>query len=230
MYAFVSLMRPLFSLLLLASVALAGPIPPELATALADFRTEGPKGWSFTQTTEADGKSLVERFDPLKSDFLRWSLVRKDGREPTADETRDYREKQTRRTGGQTAPNVKDQINPSTCELITDDGTRATWTFRLLPGGSEDRSAEHMAATFTLHRPTGTIERVELASVEPFSPMFSVSVAEARTILTYSLPEGDRPALLNAVSMRVRGKAMWFKSLDSDLTVVFSDYQYAGRR
>jgi hypothetical protein len=223
-------MRLLPFLLVLASAAMAGPIPPELSTALADFRTEGPKGWTFTQTTSAEGKSLVEVFDPAKPDFQRWTLVQKDGHEPTADDTREYREKQTRRTGGQTAPNVKDQINPETCELVTDDGTRATWRFRLHPGSVEDRSAEHMAASFTLHRPTGTIERVELASVEPFSPMFSVSIDEARTVLTYSLPSGDTPSLLQAVSMKVRGKAMWFKSLDSDLSVVYSNYTYAGRR
>lgn len=223
-------MRLLPCLLLLVSAALAGPVPPELAKALADFRTEGPKGWAFTQTTEAEGKSLVEGFDPAKPDFQRWTLVRKDGAEPTADELRDYREKQTRRTGGQTAPNVKDQIDPESCELVSDDGTRATWKFRLRPGSVEDRSAEHMMAAFTLHRATGTIERVELGSFEPFSPMFSVSIAEARTVLTYSLPAGDTPSLLQAVSMKVRGKAMWFKSLDSDLSVVYSDYVYAGRR
>ncbi|GAB1488853.1 hypothetical protein MASR2M8_13010 [Opitutaceae bacterium] len=223
-------MRLLPFLFLLASAVMAGPIPPELATALADFRTEGPKGWSFTQTTESEGKSLVEVFDPAKPDFQRWTLVRKDGHEPTADDIREYREKQTRRTGGQTAPNVKDQINPETCEIVSDDGTSATWRFRLHPGSAEDRSAEHMAASFTLHRPTGTIERVELASFEPFSPMFAVSINEARTVLTYSLPSGDTPSLLQSVSMKVRGKAMWFKSLDSDLSVVYSNYAYAGRR
>ena len=48
-------------------------------------------------------------------------------------------------------------------------------------------------------------------------------------MLTYSLSGGDTPSLLQAVHMKVRGKAMWFKSLDSDLTVVYSDYAYAGR-
>lgn len=223
-------MRLLSCLLLLLSAAFAGPVPPELAAALADFRTEGPKGWAFTQTTAAEGKSLVEAFDPAKPDFQRWTLVRKDGAEPDADSLRQYRENQTRRTGGQTAPNVKDQIKTDSCELVSDDGVRATWKFRLHPGSSEDRSADHMVASFTLHRPTGTIERVELGSFEPFSPVFSVSIAEARTVLTYSLPTGDTPSLLQAVTMRVRGKAMWFKSLDSDLTVVYSDYAYAGRR
>jgi len=223
-------MRFFLLLLALAGPVLAGPVPPELAAALRDFRTEGAWGWAFTQTSEADGKSLVEHYDPRKPDMQRWTLVRKDGREPTAAELKDYREKQTRRTGGQTAPNVKNQIDHDSCELVADDGTRATWRFRLRPGEATDRSAAHMAATFTLHRPTATIERVELASFEPFSPMLLVNVAEARTVLQYSLPEGDRPSLLQSVTMRVRGRAMFFKSLDSDLTVAYSDYVYAGRR
>lgn len=214
----------------LASPGRPDAVPPELAAALESFRTEGSFGWSFTQTTESDDKSLVERYDPSKPEVLRWTLVRKDGREPTEKETRTYREQQTRRSRGETAPNVKNQLDRETCSLVDDDGVRARWRFRLVPGGPDDRSAAHMAATFTLHRPTGTIEVVELASFEAFSPMFSVNITEARTLLEYTLPDGDRPTLLKRVSMRVRGRALWFKSLDSDLTVLYSDYAYAGRR
>ncbi len=214
---------------LLASLAAAGPLPPELAEVLPGFRTEGTRGWAFVQTTEADNRNLVEHYDPIKPEVQRWTLLRKDGRDPTEAEVKEYRERQTRRSGGETAPNVKEQIDPGTCELVADDGVRASWRFRLKPGGSDDRSAAHMAVTFTLHRPTGTIERVELASIEPFSPVFSVRIAEARTVISYSLPEVDRPTLLQSVTMRVRGRALWFKSLDSDMTVVYSDYRYAGR-
>ncbi len=214
----------------LCSVLRASPVPPELASALEAFRTEGSFGWGFTQTTESDDKSLVERYNPAKPEVLRWTLVQKDGRAPTEKEMTDYREQQTRRTRGETAPNVKNQLDHETCELVEDDGVRARWRFRLRPGAADDRSADHMAATFTLHRPTGTIEQVELASFEPFSPMFTVNISEARTLLEYTLPEGDRPTLLKRVSMRVRGRALWFKSLDSDLTVVYSDYVYAGKR
>lgn len=205
-------------------------VPPELAVALEGFRTEGSFGWGFVQTTQSADKALVERYDPAQPEVLRWTLVSKDGQPPTEKEVKTYREQQTRRTRGETAPNVKNQLDRETCSLISDDGVRAAWRFRLKPGASDDRSAAHMAATFTLHRPTGTIERVELASFEPFSPMFSVNIEEAKTILEYTLPEDERPTLLKRVSMRVRGRAMWFKSLDSDLSVMYSDYVYAGKK
>ncbi len=213
-----------------ASLARASAVPPELDAAIKDFRTEGTFGWAFTQTTESESKSLVEHYDPAKPEVLRWTLMQKDGREPTEKETKDYREQQTRRTRGETAPNVKNQLDHESCTLVDDDGVRARWRFLLRPGAADDRSAAHMAATFTLHRPTGTIEQVELASFEPFSPVFSVTISEARTLLEYTLPDADRPTLLKKVSMRVRGRALWFKSLDSDLTVVYSDYVYAGRK
>lgn len=220
----------LFGLTLLAPLLRADAVPPELAAALDGFRTEGTFGWGFVQTTQSADKALVERYDPAQPEVLRWTLLSKDGREPSEKESRAYREQQTRRTRGETAPNVKNQLDRESCAPVSDDGVRALWRFRLKPGAADDRSAAHMAATFTLHRPTGTIERVELASFEPFSPMFSVSIDEAKTILEYTLPENGRPTLLKHVSMRVRGRAMWFKSLDSDLAVVYSDYVYAGKK
>lgn len=215
------------ALCLSALSALAGPVPPELAAALQTFRAEGTKGWAFTQTTSSGGKALVERFEPLSRGPSHWTLLQKDGRMPTEDELAEYRETQRRRGRDDSAPNVKDQIDPATCELVSDDGTHTTWRFRLKPTDADDKSAAHMAATFTLHRPTGTIERVELANFEPFSPATLVNLTEARTIVTYTLPRDGRPTLLAAVTTRVRGRALWIKSLDSDLTVTYSDYVYA---
>jgi hypothetical protein len=210
---------------------LAGaPMPAELEQALKAFHAEGSKGWAFTQTTIAGGKSLIERFDPSKPETTRWSLVQKDGHAATAEEKQKYQETLTRRSRGDTAPNVKDQINPDTCEVVGTDGDRTQYRFRLKPGGDDDKSAEHMAATFTLHRPSGTIERVELASIEPFSPVFLIKIEEARTVMTYSLPEKERPTLLQKVTVRVRGRAMWFKSLDEDMTVSYSDYALAQKK
>ena len=48
--------------------------------------------------------------------------------------------------------------------------------------------------------------------------------------MTYSLPDGDRPSFLNEVTVRIRGKAMLFRSLDQDMTVAYSDYTYAGKK
>lgn len=223
-------MRVAVLFLVLSSLVQAIPVPSELTAALAGFRTEGPKGWSFTQTTVGGDRRMTEAYDAAKPESERWTLLEKDGQPPTPEEIDAYRHQQARRIGNQTAPNVKDQLDLDSCTLVSDDGERAVYRFLLKPGNADDHSAAHMASTFTLHRPTGTIERVELASFEPFSPVFLVKVAEARTVITYSLPADGRPSLLQSVAMRVRGRAMWFRSLDSDLAVTYSDYVYAGRQ
>jgi hypothetical protein len=208
----------------------AGPTPSELDAALKEFRAEGTKGWAFTQTTVAGDRSRVERFDPLGKNFLHWTLLQQDGRAPSADETRTYNEHKSRRTSNETPPNVKDQIAPGTCEVLEETPERGIYRFRLKPGDKDDHSAEFMRATFTLHRPTATIEKVELSSTEPFSPVLMIKIQEARTVMTYTLPEDDRPTLLKNVTVRVHGRAMWVKSLDQDMTVTYSDYVYAGKK
>ena len=222
--------RCLLLALFLPAFAVAAEVPPELTEALKTFRTEGTWGWGFTQTTVAGEKSTVEHYDPLKPDFARWTLLKKDGKEPTTEETKSYSEKFTRRSRGDTAPNVKDQLNLATCETVNDGPERGVYRFRLNPGGSEDKSAAFMAATFTLHKLTHTIETVELASLGPFSPVFAVKVQEAKTVMHYSLPTLDRPTLLHEITVRIRGRAMWVRSLDEDMNVTFSDYAFAGKK
>ncbi len=221
-----------FTCLLWCVVALPGVVaqPSEaLLEALQGFRTEGPKGWAFTQTSRSTEFSRVETFDPLRPAHLQWSLLMENDRPPSAGTLESYREQQTRRTGGNTAPNVKEQLIMDTATLRASEDDRELWHFQLKPGGSDDRSAEHMDTVITLHVPTGTIERVELANFEPFSPVFGVKVETARTIIEYSLPTDDRPSLLQNIAVTIRGRAFFIKSLDSDMTVTYSNYEYMGK-
>lgn len=219
-------------LLLFVAVGTALPaasasLPDDLRAALAGYRAEGSKGWAFTQSTRAAGKSLVERYDPRLPEFRRWTLLQKNGRPPTEKEIAAYAEQQTRRSRGDTAPNVKEQIDEATGQRVEDDGTRAHWRFRLRTTDEDDRSAAHMAVTFVLHRPTGTIERMELASFEPFKPVTGIAIEQARTVVEYSLPDGERPTLLQRITVTLRGRAWWIKSLDDDMEVVYSDFESA---
>lgn len=208
----------------------AEPMPEELRTVLKTFRAEGARSWAFTQKTEGAGRAQTERFDPRKPEFQRWTLLEKDGRAPTEQEVRDYNALLTRRSRGETAPNVKDQLDDTTAEKLSDDGERARWRFRLKTTDKDDTSAPHMHATFVLHRPTATIERVELANFEPFKPVFGISIEEARTVIDYSLPDEHRPTLLKAISVRLRGRTWWIKALNQDMTVTYSDFEFAGKK
>jgi len=217
------------TVLFLSALARGEPLPEDFAAALKSFRADGAKGWAFTQTTTGRKDSLVERFEPLKADGSRWALLKKDGKVPTEDELKDYREKQTRRTTGDTAPDVTKQLDLESAERLSDDAERTVFRFKLKPGGKDDSSAAFMRATFSFHKATHTIDRVELGSTEPFSPMLTVKIEEARTTMHYTLPAGDRPSLLDKIDVKVRGRAMWLKSLDEDMTVQYSDYEYKAK-
>lgn len=229
-----------FLLLLFTLTALAGAtttpgggpvrVGSELAEALKQFRPDAPRGWSFTQTTVAEGKSTVERCDAAKPEFDRWSLVQKDGRAPTVDETKDYLEGRSRRSRGGTAPKLIEQLNLATLELVTETPERTTYRCALKPGDAGDTVAGFLRATLVLHRPTRCIESLELASAGGFSPTFAVKIAEMNTVMTYHLPAGDRPSLPKQVSTRVRGRAFLIKSLDAEMAVTFSDYAWAGKK
>ena len=90
-FRFYRAMRRFLFLWLVAVRAFAAP-PLVLVTALETFHADPPRGWSFMQTTKADGKSTVERYDAAKPEFDRWSLVEKNGRAPNAQELKEYAE------------------------------------------------------------------------------------------------------------------------------------------
>ena len=220
--------RLVFLFCVAASVGLA--IPPDLDLALKNFRSEVPKGWSFTQTTEAEGKSTVERCDAAKPEWERWSLVQKNGRAPTADEQKDYAEGRSRRSRAGTAPKITDQLDYTTLEVVSDSAERTQYRFRVRPGESRDKTAPFLRATLTVHKPTHTIETVELTNASEFSPTLGVKITTLQTLMTYYLPTDELPSFPQKVVTRVRGTAFWFKSLDADMTVMFSDFVKAGKK
>jgi len=208
----------------------AESLPPDFAAVLQDFRADGPKGWSYTQTTVAGNESLVEHFNPAEPDFQRWTLVRKDGRAPTPDEIKTYNEGRSRRSSGATAPRLQDQLDLASATVVRNEGTRHLWHFHLQSGGLDDRAADSMGVTITFDQSTRTIETVEIASTAPFSPVFGVHIASTMTRMNYSRPTADRPSLLLSVTIQVRGRAFWFKSLDQDMTVTYTDQTPALRK
>jgi hypothetical protein len=179
--------------LCLASAVFAAA-PAEVVDALKRFQPEPPAGWSFTQTTEGQGESLVERCEAKKPAFDRWTLIAKNGHPPTEAELREYAEIRSRRSRAGTAPKVTDQIDVTSIELVQRDAERVTYRARLVPGESRDTTAEYLRVTFVFHEPTATIESLELSNTEPFSPTLGVRIVEMKTGLLAPHRERPRPA------------------------------------
>lgn len=214
---------------IILAIRAAAAVPPVLAAALEGFRADPPAGWSYTQTTTAAGKSTVERYDAARPVFERWTLVQQDGRPPTADATKHYREMRSRWSRSGTAPKITDQLDLDSLETIADNTERATYRSRVRPGEAGDKTAAFLRATVVVHKPTLAIESIELASSGEFSPTLGVTIREMKTAMTYALPSGDTPPLPHKIETRVRGKAFWLKSLDADMTVTYSEYARAGK-
>jgi len=222
-------MRFLFLLCVLASAA-GATAPADLAAALKTFRTDAPRGWSFTQTTAGEGQRRVERFDAAQPEFDRWTLLKQDSRTPSAEEQIDYKQKLTRRSRGGNAPVLNDQLDLAAPEVVAESPERATYRCRLKPGEAGDKTAEFLRVTLVVHKPTQTIESLEISSASAFQPTWGVTIAEMKTVMTYSLPAGERPSLPQTVTTRLRGRAFFVKSLDADMTVAYADYLKAGKK
>jgi hypothetical protein len=222
-------MRSLFFLCSLASTVWAG-VPSDLADALKNFRTDAPRGWSFTQSTAAQGQSRIERFDAARPEFDRWTLLQQDGRTPTAEEQNDYKQKLARRSSNHTAPLITDQLDLSASETVTETPERATYRCRLKPGESGDKTAAFLRVTLVVHKPTHCIESLEISNTSEFSPTFGVKIAEMKTVMTYSLPSGSAPSLPLKVATLLRGRAFLVKSLDAEMTVNYADYAPVGKK
>lgn len=202
------------------------PLPADLSAALDSFRAEGPKGWAFTQTTRGDNKDVVERYDPRQRGSLRWTLLQKDGRPPTEEEQRRYRDT---RPPLDSSANVAAQLDRATATLAARDEHTTTYEFRLIPGSAEDKVAAHMRARVTLHHATGAIVRVEMFTAEGFKPATSLVIDEARTTMAYSLPTDTLPSLPQEVTMHVRGKRFWIRDFEEKVVSTYSDHEDAGK-
>lgn len=215
-------------LLCVSAVSLAAAVPADFTAALARFHTDGPVGWSFTRTTTSGEKALTEHFDGGKPEFERWSLISTENRTPTDAEIRDYMQRVTRRSAGDRPPRLMDQVATEDAETLADDAKYCVMRFKMKRGEEADKTAAFLRVTVSFEKKTGTIDRVTITNTEPFSPLFGVKISEMKTEMTYNLPTETLPSLLQEVTTRVRGRA-FFRSMDEDMSVVYSDYKWAGK-
>ena len=55
-------------------------------------------------------------------------------------------------------------------------------------------------------------------------------VQRAIAMQNSQIPGGSIETGPRDLTLRIRGRAMWFKSLDQDMTVAYSDHTYAGKK
>lgn len=210
-----------FSFALSASAA---DVPTYVREALSRFTSDAPKGWAYTLTTTKDGQTSVERYDPAQPVGAQWTLLQRDGRTPTPEESRRYTQYKTSTTQGSTrsATFEKGDIDFATMKLVREDTERAEFESRFREG--DDKMLAHFVVTLTVAKNPAAIERFVLRLDSPYSPVIGVRMKELLVEMTFSPATPDHPSLPLTSSSRFRGRLLLFKSIDEDLSITYSDY------
>lgn len=220
---------PLLLALALCPARLLALVPGELETALQSFRTEGPFGWSFVQTSvDAEGKSQQEHFDPAEALPFQWTLLKMNGVVPSTAELKQYQQGKSLRSSALNAPRLEKQLDLESCVEISTTATVLQCRFKLLPSSEQGPELQKLSVRLTLDRPTSTITEVCISNDETLAPVFGVKIHKSQTTLYYSKPSDDTPSLLLKAVIELQGRAFWLKSMDQKLTITWSDHRLAG--
>lgn len=202
----------------------ATEVPAFVREALSRFTSDAPKGWAYTLTTTKDGQTSVERYDPAQPVGSQWTLLQRDGRAPTPEESRRYTQYKTSTTQGSTrsATFEKGDIDFGTLKLIREDAERAEFESRFREG--DDKMLAHFVVTLTVAKQPAAIEKFALRLDSPFSPVIGVKMRELFVDMTFSPATALQPSLPLTSSSRFRGRLFFIKSIAEDLSITYSDY------
>lgn len=209
----------------LAAVASAGELPPYFSDALARFTSDAPRGWAYTLTTTREGDTSVERFDPSRPKGGEWTLLERNGRAATADEIERY----LRYKASSTPPTAratfeKGDLDRASFELVREDAATAVFRGRFREDLKEPLLA-HLVLELQITKADPAVESFTMRLVAPFTPALGVKMHELEVAMEFSPPTGDRPSLPRASRSRFRGRLFFFKSIEEDLRITYSDFQ-----
>jgi hypothetical protein len=213
----------LWSLLALSTASAA--MPEYLHTALGKFSPEVPPHWAYSLTTERDGRQLTERFDPSKPPMEQWTLLRTEGREPTADESEKYyKYKASQTPGAMRATFQKSDIEPGTLKLISEDADRAEFfcTFRE-QSTNADKMMGHLGLRLTVNKHQAYVEKFSLLLDAPYSPVLWVKMKELTVTMNFSPPTATQPSLPAQSSSHFGGR-IFLVSVTEDIQFSYFDF------
>lgn len=217
-------LRLALSFCLLAVAATAAELPSYFAAALARFTSDAPRGWAYTLTTTREGDTSVERYDPSRPKGGEWTLLERNGRAATADEIERY----LRYKASSTPPTAratfeKGDLDRSTFELVSETATSAVFRGRFREDLKEPLLA-HLLLELQIAKADPAVQSFTMRLTAPFTPALGVKMHELEVAMEFSPPSDDRPSLPRASRSRFRGRLFFFKSIEEDLRIVYSDF------
>ena len=205
-----------------------------VALAFAAIDNEFDREWAFTETSTEEESTFVGRYDPREEDP--WTLLSVDGREPTADEARDWR---SRKGDGRSDDDDDEEEESAEMRFVTPDSITLIeesdehWLFGFQPAAEDGDEKEikfmrHVEGRLRVVKDGHYVESLDLRNTRPIKPAFSVRINTFVTTLTFGPAAEDGPIVPLTVDVHVQGRAMLAVRFDETEAVRFTDYEYAG--
>ncbi|MBI2518368.1 MAG: hypothetical protein HYV95_15920 [Opitutae bacterium] len=213
--------------LCLALGASAAGLPAPYRAVLAKLSADVPRGWAYTTTTTRNGDTSVERFDPARPHEEQWTLLARNGQPPTATEAARYRSyRVTTSTSTLRATFERGDIDPATAELVSEDDARAVYRCKFRQD-VDDAMLNHLELTLVFRKEPAAVEKFTLYLTEPFSPVLGMKMQSLTVETTLSAATTESPALPRESLSRFHGRVLFFKSVDEEVRVAYSDFRRA---
>ena len=214
-----------------ATPALADDLQQQV---LAGARAVSDTDFAFLQSFSVQrvgepAKDYVSRYDPRRAAGSRWTLVRAEGRAPTAKELTNF----AKQAGKNPVPSygrIADWFGAA-AKRVGADGGKVTYRFASLPKGtvkmgSYDASANTAAeAIVNTSGAAPFVERVRFVSIKPFRMMLIAKVDKMATVVTYKVMPNNRPMVAGSIT-DIAGSAMG-KSGTIKMLATYSDIRAA---
>lgn len=192
----------------------ASATPDYVRAAIAKFSAEIPARWAFTLTTQRDEVVSTERYDPSLPPAERWTLLRHNGHVPTPSELEKYAKLKAANPAPVSQSSFKkDDIEPGSLKIVTEDEERATLVggFREL-SSETDKMLSHLQLRVTINKRNPHIERYTLELREPYSPILGVKMHRLLAQMTFSVPTSERPSLPISFTSDFSGRILFFNT------------------
>jgi hypothetical protein len=216
-------------LLLFASPAFAESFEELIDRAFERLDDDLSGHWSYTHTQDSGEGIYVGRYDPRLPESNRWTLISVDGREPTADETEDYRDEQAEKHDQES-----DDEDNSFASIATKgsvaliEETDGYWLFSFEPSPDSEDEREFMESihgTLKVIKEGHYVALITLQNRNTIKPGKGIKIREFLTRLEFAPVQDDGPVLPHSVQATVKGKAFFVIRIDESETVKYSDFE-----
>jgi hypothetical protein len=222
---FTGLLHVILLWLFLTPACVSADMPDYLRTALGKFSPQVPSAWAYTLTTESDKQQTTERFDPSKPPSEQWVLLRTGDHLPTREDLEKYfKHKASQAPGAPPAVFQKNDIEPGSFKLISEDSDKADFTciFRE-QAANADKMLGHLGLRLTINKHQAYVEEFNLTLSAAYSPVLGVRMNELVVTMNFSAPAAGRPSLPIQSSSHFAGR-IFFVPVEENLRFTYLDF------